>query len=58
MDSWYSDTVAAGVTMYLLVFALVTLGVIAYYIKYRVFGVVVLCGAAALLAALLTGWFL
>lgn len=57
METWYSDAVAAGVTLYLIAFLLAVLGVIAYYIKYRVFGIIVLCGAAALLAALIVGWF-
>ncbi|MGH6933766.1 MAG: hypothetical protein ACREEE_15190 [Dongiaceae bacterium] len=57
MDTWFSDAVASGVTMYLILFALVVFGGIAFYVGYRAFGIVLLCGAVLLLAALALGMF-
>lgn len=57
MDSLYNETVAAGVGMYLVLFALLVFGGIAIYIGYRALGVVLLGGVAVLLVALAAGAF-
>jgi len=58
MEEYFSDAERAGVTMYLLLFALIVLGTIAAFMKrFRVFGVAVLCGSVGLLVGLATGVF-
>jgi hypothetical protein len=57
MDTLFSDAEQAGVGMYLLLFALIVFGGVAYYVGYRVLGVILVLGVAALLAALMAGVF-
>jgi hypothetical protein len=57
MDSLNDEAVASGVVMYLILFALLVGGGVAIHIGYRVFGVVLIVGAGALLAALAAGLF-
>ena len=57
MDSLNDETVASGVGMYLVLCALLVLGGIGFYMGYRVFGGILVCGIVALLAALVSGAF-
>jgi hypothetical protein len=57
MDSLYNETVAAGVGMYLVLFALLVFGGIAIYVGYRALGGALLAGVVALLVALAAGAF-
>ena len=57
MDTLFSDAEQAGVVMYLLLFGLIVFGGVAFYVGYRVLGVILVCGVAALLAALVAGMF-
>ena len=55
MEEWFSDAERAGVVMYLMLFALIVFGGVAVFVGYRVLGIVVACGAVALLVALMSG---
>jgi hypothetical protein len=57
MDGIFYEPVISGVTMYLVLFALMVLGGIAIYVGYRVFGLILLSGSAASLAALVLDVF-
>jgi hypothetical protein len=57
MDSLNDETVASGVGMYLVLFALLVFGGIAFYMGYRVLGVILVCGILALFAALVSDAF-
>jgi hypothetical protein len=57
MDTLFGDAEQAGVVMYLLLFGLIVFGGVAFYVGYRVLGVILVCGVAALLAALAAGVF-
>lgn len=57
MDTLFSEAEQAGVGTYLLLFGLIVFGGIAFYVGYRVFGVILVGGAAALLVALAAGMF-
>jgi hypothetical protein len=57
MDTLFSEAEQARVGMYLLLFGLIVFGGIAFYVGYRVLGVIIVCGMAALLAALALGLF-
>jgi hypothetical protein len=57
MDTLFSDAEQAGVGMYLLLFGLIVFGGVAFYVGYRVLGVILVCGVVALLAALVAGIF-
>ena len=52
MDGIFYEPIISGVTMYLVLFALMVLGGIAIYVGYRVFGLILLSGSAVSLAAL------
>jgi len=55
MEEGYSMAVIQGVVAYAVLLALILLGGIAYWFRYRVFGVMLMVGAAALLVWLATG---
>lgn len=57
MDTLFSEPIASGVTMYLILLGLVLFGGIAFYVGYRAFGFILLSGSVALLAALVFGLF-
>jgi hypothetical protein len=57
MDTLFGDAEQAGVGMYLLLFAFIVFGGIAFHVGYRVFGAIVVGGVAALLVALAAGVF-
>jgi hypothetical protein len=57
MDTLFNEAIASGVTMYLILFGLVVFGGIAFYVGYKVFGVILVSGSVALLAALGSGMF-
>jgi hypothetical protein len=57
MDTLFNEAIASGVTMYLILFGLVVFGGIAFYMGYKVFGVILVSGSVALLAALGAGMF-
>jgi hypothetical protein len=57
MDNLFSEAIASGVTMYLILFGLVVFGGIAFYVGYKVFGAILVSGSVALLAALAFGLF-
>ncbi len=57
MDFMLTDDTALGVTMYGLLFALLVFGGVAIHLGYKAFGIVLLCGTAVLLIALVTGRF-
>ena len=52
MDAVFYDPVISGVTMCLVLFALMVIGGIAIYVGYRVFGLILLSGSAVSLMAL------
>jgi hypothetical protein len=57
MDTLFSEAEQAGVVMYLLLFGLIVFGGVAFYVGYRVLGVILVCGMVALLVALAAGMF-
>ena len=57
MDTLFSEAEQVGVGTYLLLFGPIVFGGIAFYVGYRVFGVILVGGAAALLVALAAGMF-
>lgn len=57
MDSLSDEVVASGIGMYLVLFALLVFGGIAFYVGYRVLGVILVGGVAALLLAVAAGTF-
>lgn len=57
MDGIFYEPVISGVTMYLVLFALMVLGGIAIYVGYRAFGLILLSGSAVSLAALVLDVF-
>jgi hypothetical protein len=55
MDTLFGGAEQAGVAMYLLLFALIVFGGMAFYMGYKVLGVLLVGGVGALLAALVAG---
>jgi hypothetical protein len=57
MDTLFGQAVQSGVTMYLMLFGLIVFGGVAFFVKYKVLGVILVGGGVALLIALVSGVF-
>ena len=53
MDTLFYGPTVSGVTVYLVLFALLVFGGIAIYVGYRAFGFILIAGSFAMIAALI-----
>ena len=53
VDTLFYGPITSGVTVYLVLFALLVFGGIAIYVGYRAFGLILIAGSFAMIAALI-----
>ena len=53
MDTLFYGPITSGVTVYLVLFALLVFGGIAIYVGYRAFGLILISGSVAMIAAVI-----